>query len=281
VTDAIWSDVDNDGWKDLVIVGEWMPVTIYKNEKGRLKNITRELGLENTTGLWNTIFAADLNNDGYEDLLAGNRGENSKLKASADFPLQLYIGDVDKNGSIDQLLATANKGKYYSFLGKEELEKALPGIIRKKYLDYRSMAGKTVEDILGGHLPQLKTLSAKMLSSVLIKNNKGKFSVTILPPQVQWSPVFSFITGDFNKDGNTDILSAGNFFGVLPYEGRYDAGNGNVLLNNSAGFQNASLLNSGLILEGEIRDIKKLKTVKGKTLYVFARNNNSLIFVKN
>ena len=102
-----------------------------------------------------------------------------------------------------------------------------------------------------------------------------------MPPQVQWSSVFSFITGDFNKDGNTDILSAGNFYGVLPYEGRYDAGYGNILLNNGAGFQNVSPLNSGLILEGEIRDIKKLKTVKGKSLYVFARNNDRLIFVKN
>lgn len=281
VTGAVWTDIDKDGWKDLAIVGEWMPVTIYKNEKGRLRNVTSELGLANTTGLWNTVVAADLDKDGYEDLLAGNLGENSKLKASPDFPLQLYVGDIDKNGSVDQLLAIAKDGKYYSFLGKEEIEKALPGIIRKNYLDYRGMAGKTVENILGSHLQELKKLYVKTLSSVLIRNNKGKLSVSTLPSQFQWSPVFSFISGDFNRDGKIDILSAGNFYGVLPYEGRYDAGYGTVLLNKGGSFHSISFEQSGLLLTGEIRDIKKLRTVEGLSLYAFSRNDNSILLYKN
>ena len=281
VTDALWTDIDRDGWKDLVIVGEWMPITVFKNQKGKLKNITGEMGLNHTAGLWMTIEAADLDGDGYEDLLAGNWGENSKLKASSNFPLQLYIGDIDKNGSVDQLLAVAKGENYYTFLGKEEIERALPAVIRKNYLDYKSMAGKTVENILSGHLPALKRLSAKTLSSVLIKNNKGKFSVSHLPAPVQWAPVFSFLTNDFNGDGKTDILSAGNFYGVLPYEGRYDADHGTVLLNKGNSFREAPSLQSGLLLEGEVRDIKKLRTAGSSSLYVFSRNNNTIMIYKN
>jgi hypothetical protein len=281
VTDALWSDIDHDGWKDLVIVGEWMPVTVYKNNKSRFQNITRQLKLENTTGLWTTLYAADISNDGYEDFLVGNWGENSKLQAGNDFPLQLYIGDADNNGHVEQILCVAKNNEYYTFSGKEELEKLLPAIIKKKYLDYKTMAGKTVEDILAGKLSSLKKMTASTLSSAIINNVNGKLVLSKLPATLQCSPVFSFATGDFNKDGKTDIISAGNFYGVLPYEGRYDASYGNILLNNGAGFQNVSVLNSGLVLEGEIRDIKKLKTAKNKTLYVFARNNNSLVFAKN
>ena len=280
VTGAVWTDIDRDGWKDLVIAGEWMPITIYKNVQGKLQNVTERMGLGNTTGLWTTISAMDLDNDGFEDLLAGNWGENSKLTASPDFPLQLYVGDIDMNGSVDQLMAVARHQKYYTFLGKEEIEKALPSVIRKKYLDYKSMAGQTIETIFDSRLSRLTKLSAKTLSSVLIKNDKGKLSVSRLPSAVQWSPVFSFITGDFNRDGRTDILAAGNFYGVLPYEGRYDASYGSVLLSMGHAFQSVSSLQSGLFLQGEIRDIKKLRTSKG-ILYVFARNDNTIMVYKS
>ena len=280
VTGAVWTDIDRDGWEDLVIAGEWMPITIYKNVKGKLQNVTDRMGLANTTGLWTTVSSIDLDNDGFEELLAGNWGENSKLSASQDFPLQLYVGDIDMNGSVDQLMVVSKHQKYYSFLGKEEIEKALPSVIRKKYLDYKSMAGQTIETIFKGQLSRLTKLSAKTLSSVLIENDKGKLSVSPLPSTVQWSPIFSFITGDFNRDGKTDILAAGNFYGVLPYEGRYDANYGSVLLQNEHFYQSVSSLQSGLLLEGEIRDIKKLRTARGM-LYFFARNDNRIIVYKN
>lgn len=281
VTDAVWTDIDKDGWKDLAVVGEWIPITIYKNKKGILTNVTDKLGLRNTTGLWMTIASADIDKDGYEDLLVGNWGENSKLKASNEFPLKLYVGDVDQNGSIDQVLAVANGKNYYFFLGKEEIERALPAVIRKNYLDYKSMAGQTIENILSNHLSRLKEFSANTLSSVIMKNDKGKLSVSKLPPMVQWSPIFSFMTGDFDKDGHADVLSAGNFYGVLPYEGRYDANYGTVLLGKGGVFQETSSLRSGLILEGEIRNIKKIRTQGGKSLYFFSRNANTILIYKN
>ncbi|MEP6746799.1 MAG: VCBS repeat-containing protein, partial [Bacteroidota bacterium] len=279
VTDAVFTDIDKDGWPDLAVVGEWMPITIFKNEKGKLVNNTVASGLKNTTGLWTAIHVADINNDGSDDLLAGNWGENSKLHASLQYPLELFAGDLDNNGSLDQLLAVEKNGKYYTFLGKEDLEKQLPGLLRKKYVNYSSLAGQTIEEIFGGKLEIAKKLTASTLSSTLLINNgKGSYAVSKLPIQVQWSPVFTFLTGDFNEDHQTDVIAAGNFYGVLPYEGRYDASYGSVLLsNNSGGFNTLSPFQSGFMPAGEIRDIKAIKMAGGKTLFAVARNNQEIL----
>lgn len=280
VTDAAWTDIDKDGWPDLVLVGEWMPVTIYKNQKGKLFDATVSFGLEHTTGLWNTLHISDINSDGFDDILAGNLGTNSKLHASEKYPLKLYVDDFDKNGTLDQILAVENDGKYYSFLGKEELEIQIPSVIRKKYLRYTSFAGQTVENVFGKKLDSAKKYSAEILSSVeLINNHKSSFTISHLPLPVQSSPVFSFFTEDFNHDNAIDILAAGNLYGVLPYEGRYDASNGNVLLNeNNKGLNTLSSLQTGFFVDGEVRDMRLLKTIKGKNLIAVARNDNSILF---
>jgi hypothetical protein len=281
VTDAVWTDFDKDGWPDLVIAGEWMPVTVFKNVKGKLVNYTSTFGLQNTTGLWTTIHAVDLNNDGNEDLLLGNWGENSKLDASEQYPVKLFAGDFDNNGDLEQVLATESNGKYYCFLGKEDMEKQLPALMRKKYPDYSSFANQTIEQVFGKNLDHAKKFTAKILSSVMLLNNRnGNYKILKLPVQAQWSPVFSFLTGDFNADNKTDIFSAGNFFGVLPYEGRYDADHGTVLINNSGvGFNALSSLQSGILLDGEIRDMKYIQTSSGKIIAI-ARNNQSILFYK-
>ncbi|MFC0772088.1 VCBS repeat-containing protein [Terrimonas alba] len=280
VTDAAWADLDKDGWKDLVIVGEWMPIVVYKNTSGKLQNATSQLGLQEATGLWTSVYASDIDKDGYEDLLVGNWGENSKLQVKNGFPLQLYTGDLDKNGDLDQLMSIEKDGRYYFFLGKEEIERVLPGMIKKKFLDYKTMAGLTVDGILGDKLNEMSKLTVSNLSSVLVKNNKGNLQVTKLPFPVQWSPVFAFVTGDFNRDGADDIITAGNFFGVLPFEGRYDASYGNLLLNQSSSFISLPSLQSGLQLDGQVRDIKKIK-IRGKDFLIIARNNDSLLFYGN
>ena len=282
VTDAVWTDIDKDGWKDLVVVGEWMPVTIYKNQQGKLVNFTTAAGLQNTSGLWTTIHAADLNNDGTDELLVGNWGDNSKLHASEQYPLKLFAGDLDNNGAMDQVLAIEKNGKYYTFLGKEEIEKQLPALMRKKYLHYASFAGQTIEDVFGEKLDHTKKYTASLLSSVmLINNGAGKFTINKLPGSMQWSAVFCFLTADVNKDGKTDVISAGNFYGVLPYEGRYDAGFGSVELNNgSNNFTILSPYQSGFMTTGEVRDIKKIKLANGSECLLVARNNDTLLFFK-
>ncbi|MEO5563306.1 MAG: FG-GAP-like repeat-containing protein, partial [Chitinophagaceae bacterium] len=280
ITDAAWTDLDKDGWMDLVIVGEWMPVTIFKNQKGKLVNETVSYGLEHTTGLWTTLHVADIDNDGADDLLAGNWGVNSKLHANVKFPLRLYVDDFDKNGSLDQVLALENGGKYYPFLGKDELDNQLSAVVKKKYLVYASFAGQTVEEVFVDKLGHAKLYIAEILSSIaLVNDKKGGFVIAKLPAVAQWSPIFSFLTADFNRDGTTDILSAGNFYGVLPYEGRYDANCGTILLNeNTKGFRALNTLETGFAVEGEVRDIKLIRTIEGKRIIAVARNNESLKF---
>jgi hypothetical protein len=277
VTGAVWSDIDRDGWVDLIIAGEWMPVTVYKNEKGRLRNATSEFGLQHTTGLWTTLTSIDMDKDGYEDLLAGNWGENSKLRASNEFPFELYTGDIDGNGSMEQIMCIEKNGAYYTFAAKEEMEKLIPGVIRKKFWDYKTMAGKTVEEVLGNRISGLKKLSVTMLSSVLIKNDKGRLAISPLPPEIQWSPVFSFCPGDYDDDGNMDIISGGNFSGVTPYEGRYDAGFGVLALAKGTNFVTVLPAESGLLADGEIRDIKKIR-IAGRQVIIIARTNGNLAF---
>ncbi len=280
VTDAAWADIDKDGWPDLVVAGEWMPITIFKNVKGKLINNTAAAGLQNTNGLWTSLHITDINNDGAEDLLVGNWGENSKLHATEQYPLKLFTGDLDNNGAMDQVLTIEKNNNYYTFLGKEEIEKQLPALMRKKYLNYSSFAGQTVEEVFGEKLDHTKKYTASLLSSVLLTNNgKGNFTISKLPMQVQWSPAFTFFTGDFNADNKTDIISAGNFYGVLPYEGRYDAGFGNVLLATGAtGFNTMSPIQSGFMAMGEVRDIKKIKLANGRRCLIIARNNDSPLF---
>jgi len=283
VTDATWVDIDKNGWTDLVVVGEWMSITIYKNNKGSLVNITSSLNLNTTSGLWNVVKVADVNNDGWDDLLLGNLGENSKLHANEKYPLKLFTGDITCNGFFDQVLAVEKWGDYYSFLGKEELEKRMPAIMRKKYVEYASYAGKSLEDVFGENLKRTNCSNVHILSSVILLNNaKGGYHVSALPPAAQWSPVYSFVTGDFNSDGKTDILCAGNFTGVFPFEGFYDAGYGMVLTgmaNND--FTELHPWQTGLFVKGEVRDVKLIKTKKGESLYAIARNNNSILFLKN
>jgi len=276
VTAATFADINKDGWQDLIIAGEWMPVTLIINNHSSL-NQKITIG---ASGLWQTIKIVDIDGDGNMDILAGNYGLNSKLHASKDAPLKLYVKDFDNNGTLDQLLTYSSNGKEHTFLGKEELERQLP-YIRKNFLFYSSFAGKTTQDVFGEQLNNASVLQAQTLSSGIYKNDgKGNFSFEVLPDEMQAAPVFSFMPDDINDDGYTDVISGGNFYGVLPYEGRYDASWGDVLVNNkNKAYSWLSPVSSGWLIRGEVRDIKKLKTANGY-LYIVARNNDSLLFMK-
>jgi hypothetical protein len=216
-----------------------------------------------------------------QDVLLGNWGENSKLTASRQFPLKLWWGDFDNNGMVDQLLAVQKQSKYFSFLGKEDLEKQLPSVIRKKFADYASFAGKNIYDVFGSLLPKATLLSAEGLSSmVLIQNAGHSFNMVKLPPSLQWSPLFSFCINDFNGDGKADIISGGNFYGVSPFEGRYDASYVDVLVSNKTNdvLQPLPAYQSGLWVKGEVRDIKVIKGTGSKRILAVAVNNNIIKF---
>jgi len=278
VTDASWTDLNKDGKPDLIVVGEWMAPTVFLNENGRL--VRQHSMLDTLTGMWNCIKSQDIDGDGYDDLLLGNYGLNSKLQASVAYPLRMYIGDFDENGIPEQLLAVQKNGKYYPFLGKEDLEKQLP-YLRKRFPQYAEMAGKTMEEVFGDKLNTAIQLQINTMESMLLINDhKGGFIPKALPMPMQWSPIFSFAVDDFDHDGKKDLLAGGNFYGVQPFEGRYDAMPPTFGKGDGKGNFNCSIPYPPILLiPGEVRDIKKLQIRKENCL-VLARNNDSLVFLK-
>ncbi|RYY62807.1 MAG: VCBS repeat-containing protein, partial [Chitinophagaceae bacterium] len=275
VSSSAFADVNADGWTDLVLAGEWMPVTVYLNKNGKFSASQ----LSGSEGLWQSVTVADLDHDGHPDLLAGNYGLNSKLHASNENPLRMYVKDFDHNGQPEQILTYSTEQKEYSFLGKDELEVQLP-VMKKSYLRYQDFAGKTIQEIFAGQLDDVEPFKCVTLSSGVFRNDgKGNFTFEALPDEAQYSPVFAMLADDVNGDGRTDLLTAGNFFGVSPYEGRYDANRGFLFLSGKNGFEFMSPGRSGFVNPGESRDLKKIKTARG-WLYVAAHNNAGLQFFR-
>lgn len=271
VTAASFTDIDNDGWKDLVVSGEWMPVKIFKNNKGKFS----PLDIPASTGLWQSIYTTDVNGDGFADILAGNWGCNNKFWAGKNGPLKLYIKDFDNNGSTEQILAYTIDGKEYPFLAKDELERALP-VLKKYYLKYSLVAGKTVQFIFYDLFKDYTELKAEVLaSSCFINDGKGNFKRMDLPQELQFAPIFSFTPFE-NKTNN--YLAAGNFYNVIPYEGRYDALQPTFFSYNKKqdAFQYDSELAS---ITGQARDAKWINYAGGGKILIIARNNQPLIFL--
>lgn len=278
ITDCSFADFDKDGDPDLLVVGEWMSPQIYINEKGKFSRSPFQF---NSSGWWQTVSVADVDADGDIDIIAGNYGTNSKLQASVKDPLIMYDFDYDNNGTREQLLAYGRNSDYFSFLGKDELEKQIPSI-KKKYLRYDEFAGKSIQQIFGTILDKAVKYEANNLSSaVFLNNGKGEFSLKMLPLASQWAPVFSIFTDDINNDGKLDLLVAGNFSGVLPYEGRYDAMVPVYCVGDGKGSFNAGIIApKALRIEGEVRDIKKIKLANGGRCLIVSRNNESPVFIK-
>lgn len=274
---AAFADLDNDGWPDLVVAGEWMPVKVYLNKKGKLLQ-QHQTTVDELSGWWQKVVLADVDGDGKIDILAGNYGNNSKLKPMLDNPLKLYLSDLDKNGTVDPIIAYGIDQKYYTFLGKGDIERQVP-IIKKKFLYFHNFAGKTVEQLFGDSLNDTNPLKAAAFQSGIFYNKgKGNFEFKPFPASAQMAPLFGLAT--FTAGQGKGILAGGNFSGVLPYEGRYDADYGDVLfVDGNRDMESISPVSSGFLLRGEVRDIKTIKTATG-TVYVVAFNNKPLRFFK-
>ncbi len=279
VTDAAWADINNDKYLDLILVGDWMPVTYFINNNGILSSAKT---IAQSSGLWNCIVAADLNKDGNMDFLLGNWGYNTQFKASPEKPMEMFVNDFDANGTSEALISYYwPDGKSHFYHSKSDITSQLP-YLKKKFLMYKDYAGKTPHDIIGSVLiNKSKKLSIQTLaSSVLLNMGNDHFSLTSLRENVQSSPVFAMIADDINKDGITDIVTGGNFWDIKPDIGRLDANASCLLLGTgNASFNFVPSLISGLETRGQVRDITELM-IKNKKFIVLAKNNDSIEFLE-
>jgi enediyne biosynthesis protein E4 len=278
VTDAVWTDFNGDHLPDLIIVGEWMGIRAFRNSGKKLSEISEQCGLRNTEGWWNTIVSADIDLDGDLDYVIGNLGLNSQIKASVKEPATIYARDFDNNGLIDAVMCYYNQGKSYPFYAKDDIQDQLP-FVAKKYPSYESYANQTITDIFTAkELQGALVLKASIFQSCYLENKgNSQFSLSPLPPVAQFSPIYAIQTGDYNKDGNPDLILAGNFFGNLIKFGDYDANKGLLLTGNGKGnFKVMTDIQSGFYIRGEVRDITDIRQASGKNLLVFSLNNDSV-----
>ena len=280
VSSAVWIDYDHDGKLDLVVVGEWMPVRVFHQENGKLVDRTREAGLLDTNGWWNCVQSVDLRGDGRPDLVLGNLGFNSYLRASRKEPARLYINDFSHSGSgnVEQILTFYRSGVSYPVAGRDELLAKIPSL-RAKYPSYSSFGASRVEDIFpAADLKSAQVREAYTFASAIARNNgNGTFTLEPMPVEAQISPIYASLAGDFDGDGRTDLLVAGNFYGAPPVFGRYDASYGLMMRGTAGGrLTPVDMEESSLAIEGQVRDMKALRGPKGERLIAVARNNDKL-----
>ena len=229
ITDAIWDDFDNDGTKDLIVVGEWMPPRFFKNENGTLTE-TNAIN-EKLNGLWQCIIPFDIDADGDMDYLLGNWGTNTKFSATAKAPMKLYYADFDANGSTETIVCTQKNGNYYPLAGLDELAGQIVSL-RKKFTSYKDFAGKPITKIFEKKELDAATLvEVHTLQSGYLKNNNGRFSFVSFKNELQVAPITALLAYDFDNDGKEEVLAAGNYFGVTPFHGRFDAFPGALIKN--------------------------------------------------
>jgi hypothetical protein len=283
ICDALFTDFDGDGQTDLMLAGEWMPVTFLKNVNGKFKNVTQSSGVGNASGWWNSIVAGDFRHTGRMDYIIGNVGENTLYKASDTFPVYLTAKDFDNTGNyiaIPSLFLPDRDGtkKEFPAPGRDDVARQWP-VIKKRYPDYKSFAVATMGEVL---TPAQRTgalrLKANMLQSCYLRNDGGgKFTMIPLPKEAQVSALNGMIVDDLDGDGNLDVLINGNDFATDVSIGRYDALNGLLLKGDGAGgFTPLSILQSGIYIPGDGKALVKLRSASDQYLVAASQNKGPL-----
>lgn len=266
ITDAKWGDINNDQLPDLVVVGEWMGVTLFLNTGDRFENQSKRWGLGKTSGLWHTVEIGDFDGNGFVDIAAGNHGLNTFMKPDNRF----YYSDFDQNGAVDQIFCQKVGDKYYPIHDRDELIAQIP-TLKKRILYYQDYSEMDIDAIFGAEvISQAAYKEVACLESSLFMNDGGRLNRTALPAEIQYAPVYAIYTEDINNDSRSDFLIGGNQYNVKPQFGRYDASSGWLLMSGHDGEYQAPV---ALGVAGQVRDIKKANT-PDKEYYIFARNND-------
>ena len=278
VTSAIWTDFNNDHSQDLIVVGEMMKISLFQNDGKTLQNITDQAGLEQSSGMWNSIAAGDFDKDGDMDYVVGNTGQNTSFEVSQEHPLKLHFADFDQNGSVDPIYSLYEEDAYHPVASLDLLTQQLPEI-KKKFLHYKNYAQSTTGDILDLlDVSEMQTLKCENQSSILLENRgDSQFSMKPLPLMAQVAPVKGILTEDFNLDGLLDLLLVGNDYNTEVVSGKYDASTGTVLINEgNLTFSVLEAEESGLNTTGDTRSAVKLALGNDKLLFLISNNNGPL-----
>ncbi|MEP6998892.1 MAG: VCBS repeat-containing protein [bacterium] len=282
VTSAAWVESAVNGRLDLIVAGEWMPIKAFRQESGRLVDRTTEAGFANTNGWWNTITAVSLSGNGRSDLLLGNLGLNAYLRAEKNEPARLYVGDFAHSGALEQVLTFYKNGVSYPIAGRDELLRLIPSL-RSKFTSYKDFGASRIEDIFpAADLTKATVLEAKTFAnSLALSTGKGGFDVRPLPVEAQFAPIYAALSGDFDGDGHVDVIVGGNFYGVTPVQGRYDASYGLLLRGSGTGaLEPVAMDASGLRIDGQVRHMSLLHAADGGRLIVVARNDNTVQVIR-
>jgi len=284
VTAAVFADLDNDAYPELLIAGDWMPVRLFHNTQGRLSDVSAAAGLNGLSGMWSSIMAADVDGDGDTDFIMGNCGYNDQFKASPAQPMTLYVADFDNNGTLDPIMCYYIQGKNYPMASRDELLDQMVSL-KKKFVNYLSYADATMENIFPPEkIAQAKVFRCDQLASgVLYNHGNGQFAFTPLPLTAQFSKVFGAVVDDFDGDGTKDILLSGNFYPYKTQLGRCDASLG-VLLKGSAGaegqFRAVDPEDSGCYIGGDVRGMVEIKNGAGGKWIIVAKNDDLVQILK-
>ncbi|MEO9891537.1 VCBS repeat-containing protein [Aurantibacter sp.] len=277
---SCWLDIDNDGWEDLVLVGEWMPIKFFKNNKGIFKDITNQLLPEKTNGWWFDIQKGDFDNDGDQDLIVGNLGKNYKYQAKKDAPFKVYLNDFDENDKPDIVLSYKKGDTEFPLRGRQCSSQQMPAI-KAKFKDYNSFASASLKQIYTTEMLE-NSLSYEITSfaSVYLENDNGKFKLKALPQLAQISSINQFIVNDFDQDGNLDAVLAGNLYNAEVETPRNDSSFGLYLKGDGKGnFDAIPMLQSGLKIIGDVRALEEI-SIKREDFILAAKNDAQMQLIK-
>ncbi|WPP50772.1 VCBS repeat-containing protein [Catalinimonas niigatensis] len=289
ITDALWTDFDQDGWVDLLVVGEWMPLTFLRNTGNLFENVSENSEISGHSGWWNSLASGDFDHDGDIDYVAGNLGLNSNYQASEEEPMTIFAKDVDDNGKIDPMvfcymMAEDSTQKSFPMHTRDDMISQLVSI-RKQYPTYKSYGRAGMGDLWPQALREgATTMQAYDLRSSYIENlGDGKFSIRPLPIEAQLAPVYGMLSKDLDQDGSLDLLLVGNDYGIEPISGRHDAFNGLTLIGDGKGnFKPLTIAESGFFVPGDAKGLAVVHSAQGKDLMIATQNQDSLmVFTPN